>query len=345
MQSAVYSNGSALEPLQGIEINVPNVVVAQPVDREMLRIPNAGGKLLRIKVPVALTCTANATPKIGSYSIQLRSPHSSIAVVDMWPKNEFYSSVQGGIAVETTNQKSNSGEASISAGLEPFARAKLSANQQNQFSVKERFEKQPKRQTIASSGIIDRGYGVFFRFSGNSNVELQGTREIAMLVEVPKVWRADLLLVSVEAVTQRTQPFGAKEPYRRDMWLSVYQEGDKMAAAQVQKFYRSEQSLRVLASERTAEVQRKSAPTFFHQVGISMNLVNPRIPSDYLSQVIFGQVNQYFEGDAHRLPIDLRVAILDFWEERKTITDMAFGRKTFLGPSTQNFAHRAQNES
>ena len=107
------------------------------------------------------------------------------------------------------------------------------------------------------------------------------------------------------------------------MWMSIHQEGDVVAAARARRFVTQERSLRALAASRAEEIKDKSLPTVLHKIGAALEIVEPRIPSDYLVQVIYGPRNQYLEGGAHRLPIDLRIAILDYWDARESLLTLA----------------------
>lgn len=318
---------------EGIVFDMPGAVIAQTVDYSQAAVPQGGGKLVRIQIPISLIADVESRERLDGFSIRLLSPHQSFRVIDSWPRHESYSDVVGDVSVEQSNQQTNGLEAKLSGGWQAMLDAGLTGKAQNQRSTKEKFQRRALVQTVASSGTFGRGYGVLFQFQKARNVDLFQKREIAVLAEVPQQWRADLLQVQFSARGKSSFRGESKPIQNEQLWLTVYQEGDVAAAALTREFQTQEQSLRALAASRVAEVKKKSMPTVFHQIGVALDISDPRIPKDYLEQMIFGPEKQYLEGNSHRLPIDIRVAILDFWEAREDLVDLSFGKHTFLGPA------------
>ena len=91
------------------------------------------------------------------------------------------------------------------------------------------------------------------------------------------------------------------------------------AAAQARRYIAQERSLRAFAAASQKQVNERSLPTVWHKFGAAMDIVEPRIPGDYLSRVIFGSTDRQFGNGTERLPVDLRVAVLDYWEQRDSL--------------------------
>ncbi|MEC8555454.1 MAG: hypothetical protein VXZ82_10660 [Planctomycetota bacterium] len=318
---------------EGIVFDMPGTAIAQPVDYSQAAFPRGGGKLVRIQIPISLIADLESREQVSGFSLRISSPHQSFCVIDSWPRYEAYSDVLGDVSVEQSNQQSNGLEAKLSGGWQAILDAGLMGKAQNRKSTKEKFQRRALVQTVARSGTFGRGYGVLFQFQKARNVDLFQKREIAVLAEVPQQWRADLLKVQFSAQGKSTSRSESKSIQNQQLWLTVYQEGDAAAAAQTREFQTQERSLRALAASRVAEVKKKSIPTVFHRIGVALEISDPRIPKDYLEQMIFGPEKQYLVGHSHRLPIDIRVAILDFWEAREGLVDLSFGKHTFLGPA------------
>ena len=79
----------------------------------------------------------------------------------------------------------------------------------------------------------------------------------------------------------------------------------------------------MLAASSHAQVIDRSLPTVWHKIGAALDVVEPCIQDDYLSQVIFGAADPQFNGGTGRLPVDLRVAVLDYWEHRTQLLKLA----------------------
>ena len=81
--------------------------------------------------------------------------------------------------------------------------------------------------------------------------------------------------------------------------------------------------MRSLAEQSQRRVEERSLPTFWHKLGAALDVVDPKIPGNYLSQLIFGPGNHHFDQQTTRLPVELRVAVLDFWDERDALLALA----------------------
>ncbi|MGN6545823.1 MAG: hypothetical protein ACTHK7_12290, partial [Aureliella sp.] len=95
------------------------------------------------------------------------------------------------------------------------------------------------------------------------------------------------------------------------------------AAASARRFVSTEQQLRRLAAASQSTIQQRSLPNVFHKVGAALDVVEPKIPDDFLNQILFNLSPQYFDATTSRLPVDLRVAALDYWDERAKLLTLA----------------------
>ena len=113
--------------------------------------------------------------------------------------------------------------------------------------------------------------------------------------------------------------------------MTTHREGDRPAATAASRYITQERALRSLAAANQTRVDNKSLPTLWHKLGASLDVIDPKIPSDYLAQVIFSASNHYYDNAAtNRLPVDLRVAVLDYWDVRNSLLAYAD-----LRPATQ----------
>lgn len=320
--------GNALPTLNAgdlavVGFDVPAVVVAEPVAPSLVEKPTGGGKLVRLRINVSTFLSSDFRGQVEEYVVELESRQQTARIVDFWPRNEMYSEIAGNIAVQNSRQRD--GEVSFTAGaaLEPFGRATAQGSYQDKQSTQTSFQRKPPMQILTSSGTIRRGYGVFFKFHPGQQPTLEGTREVSILMEVPVAWRADMLQANLRAYGKTTTSQRHRLLGQSRLWLTTHQEGDTAAAALTRRYVAQERSLRALAASSGERVQERALPTWWHKLGDALEVVEPRIPHDYLEQVVFGPRNQYFTGPSHRLPVDLRVAILDYWEVRNHLMTAA----------------------
>lgn len=308
-----------------VGFDVPAVSVAEPVHPSYVQKPTSGGKLVRLRFPVSAFLSPEFTGTVDEYMVEVASPQQTFRVVDIWPRNEMVSNIDGTIAVDTTKRQQAEASFTATAAFEPIARGSANAKYQNESNVKERFARKPPMQALTSSGTTQRGYGCFFRFRPGPANQLEGAKDIAILAEVPLNWRADALLVSMRATGKPSGYSRSRQLGSARLWMTVHVAGDSPAAFQAQRFVREERALRSLALSARDEIKREALPTMWHKMGAALEIVEPRIPQDYLANVIFGPSGQYLEGNAHRLPIEVRVAILDYWEQRERLYALAYG--------------------
>lgn len=302
-----------------VTFDVPAIVVAEALDPAVATAPTTGGALLRVRMTVSTMISPSFQGQVDEFVVEVASPSQALRVIDFWPKNELYSQVDGSISVENHVQKNQNLAFSVSGGYEPFARGAADGDYHSQHKLDESYQRRPPMQLLTSSGTIGRGYGVFFKFRPGAVPILEGDREIAMLVEAPSGWRGDLLHISMRAAGVDSSGFSNREP--RDLgstqlWIAAHRGGDASAAQAARRFVATEQAVRRLAATNHANIQHRSLPTVFHKVGAALDVIDPKIPNDFLTQILFNLDHQYFNATTSRLPVDLRVAALDYWDQR-----------------------------
>ncbi len=305
-------------------------MVAEPVNPAVVETPLTGGKLVRVRIPVSTFLSPEFTGQVSEYVVEIDSPQQSMRVVDFWPKQELYSDVQGTVSVDNKYHKDSHFAFNVSGGYEPFVRGNANGEFNERIDSHQQYQRKPPMQLLTSAGSVRRGFGVFYKFRPGPVPQLEGQREVAILFEVPNQWRADLLQVSMHAVGQegsgRPQTLGVNR-----LWMTLHQEGDQAAAAQAQRYVTQERALRTLAAASQKQIEEKALPTIWHKMGAALEVVEPKIPADYMTQILFGASpakglsQPYFDNGTNRLPVNVRVAILDYWEQRDAIMKLATG--------------------
>jgi hypothetical protein len=244
-------------------------------------------------------------------------------VLDYWPKNETYSATEGTIKVDARRQKDEHFKFDLGASYPTIGSAQASGNYRNNLNVQESYIRKPQLQQLTSSGTIHQGYGALFKFRSGPVDLLEGSREIAILFEASPNWRADLIQVLMTAVGQSSS-FGRPQVLAQSrQWVTVHREGDAAAAAQAARYVQYERALRSLAASQGKQVAERTWLTLWHKAGSALNLVESKIPIDYLDRALFGAASRDGADGTERLPIELRVAILDYWQERERLCNLA----------------------
>ena len=315
----------AAEKSPTVRFDTPAIAIAERIHPAMVAAPTTGGDLMRLKIPISTMISPEFRGTVSELVVEFVNPTQSMRVIDFWPRNELVSEFEGNIAVESKELQDSHFDFKLSGGYEPFARGAAQGESNHRSEISERYQRKPPMQVLTSSGTVQRGYGLFFKFSPGPNPMLEGTRDVAILVEVPQGWRADMLQVSMRAVGRVNASSSAT---KRDLgtsrlWVATHREGDVSAAALARQYVAQERALRVKAYASQQAVDERALPTVWHKLGSAVDVIDPRIPKDYLVQVLFGPANQHFHGGTQRLPVDLRVAILDYWQQRDALLALA----------------------
>ncbi len=307
-----------------VNFDAPAIVVAEPINPDVVEWPTLGGDLVRLRVPLSTFQSPEFRGEISEYIVEIESPYQTIRVIDFWPKNEVYSDIEGNVNVESTKQADNNLNFQLSGAYEPLGRGSVQGDFHNKSNTQESYQRKPPMQILTSSGTIGRGYGVFFKFRPGPLPVMEGVRDVAILAEVPRGWRADMLQVTMRAVGSSAYSNRPQTVGETRLWMTTNREGDVAAGEQAKRYVTQERALRSLAASSQARVQDKSLPTFWHKLGASLEVIDPKIPNDYLQQIIFGSTNKYYDNaTTNRLPVDLRVAILDYWDVRDSLVGLA----------------------
>lgn len=309
-----------------VRFDVPAIAIAEPMDPSLAQQPTMGGNLLRLRIPVSTFISPNFQGTISEFIVEIISPQQSLRVIDYWPKTELYSDIQGTISVEDQRQKDQHFAFNVSGAYEPFGRGSAQGDFKSHANVEERYQRRPPMQLLTSSGTIHRGYGVFFKFRPGNVPVLEGDREIALLLEAPRGWRGDLLQVAMHAVGHVGGGMGNSRPQNlggAKMWVATHFAGDQEASMAARRYVTREQAVRSMASSSGHAIEERATPTLFHKVGVALDVIEPKIPRDFLMQILFGAQDQYFNEATSRLPVDLKVAALDYWDERSRLMSLA----------------------
>lgn len=328
---AVVDSAVAGSP-QAVHFDAPAIVVAEPLDASVHNSPTSGGSFLRIKLTVSTLINPEYRGNLDEVVVSISSPSRALKVVDFWPKTELYSQVQGTITVANEMQKNQNFAFAVAGGYEPFVRGNANGDFHSQQQVQEKYQRQPPMQMLTSSGTLDRGYGAFFKFRPGPTPVLEGDRELALLVEAPLGWRADLLHVRMQAVSQASNGFGGVEMQNvgsAELWTAAHLLGDNEAARLARRYIDTEQTVRRMADANSQAIQQRSLPTVFHKVGAALDVVQPKIPTSYLHDILFNLNVRYFNDATAKLPVDMRVAALDYWDERARLMALAYSGQTF----------------
>lgn len=340
---------SSAKDLETVRFDAPAIVVAELVNPDVVTEPTTGGKLVRLRIAVSTRVDAHFAGQVSEFTVEFLSPTHTMRMLDYWPKHEVYSDVEGNISIERSLENGQAAGVNLSASYEPWVRGGAKLDSQVKTNLHQRFAQKPQLQLLASSGTMQRGYGVFFKFRPGPVATLDGTREVAFLAEVPTSWRADMLQVIMRASgsPHRSSQHNSNQSSALGscrLWTIVHLEGDAVAAAQAQRLVIREQNLRAMAASSQSQVTKSALPSVWHKIGAAFDVVEPRIPADYLNDILFASRNIFRDHPVtNHLPVNLRVAVLDYWEDREQLMQLASSQRIVARPTFPSTLTQAQH--
>lgn len=168
-------------------------------------------------------------------------------IVDYSPRTQTTTDWSGEIVEESTQQQNYSMGANLQAGHPVYGTAALQASANGNHNRVSRQAWKAPLTTSVTSGLSQRGRGVFFRLTPNRDALIEGGQVLQMVLEVPATWRGDLLQVHCAAR-------GPEGLVQRSFLTAVAVAGDDEAQAVAERFaaadYTTDQLLRRLQVQR-----------------------------------------------------------------------------------------------
>ena len=302
-----------------ISFDVPAVTPAQPLVREDIAVQMPGGRHVGVRLAVTTNIPAELRGSVSETVIEVRSLHDDVQVADYSPRTAMYSDVSGDVRVTQAYQRERDAAVSAKGFYPVFASGQAAASFRDETTATVEMDRLAPMQMLSAAGTLDRRTGVYFKMRSTPQSMLEGEREFGVTLEVPNGWRGDLLEVRITAYGTRSEPFGGRgeQPIASGrFFVALYQAGDYAAAEAARTFIQQHQRLREAAVSYGPEITRRAVPTPMHMIGSALDLYDPPIPSDWLQQWIFGSA---YQKPNARLPVDLRVVMLDYQEARNEL--------------------------
>jgi len=245
-----------------VHFDMPYAVACRDVTPPEFATLHPGQKLVEAKLEISALLTAGREKDLSQFFIRVESPQRSLTIVDYLPKTKHES-----IASSMTQQ--NSTEKVAALGINLSGKYELLAlpgpsvgfGEKKTSSVKT--ELLPPLESVAASGTLLRGSSVFFKIKATPRNLLEGTREYALVLEVPAAWRADFVHVRCESEGIRRGMVSTFDETtscgQREFLVSLYQDGDE-AARQIAENFARRETAKFVQSPRSNAQGRTTSP-------------------------------------------------------------------------------------
>ncbi len=311
---------------QTIGFDVPGLAEGREVSDMEFQALHPSEKLVNFSVELAADFGFDASDDVAAILLKLHTTQPDVTIVDFCPRNVVDSEIAGVIAVETTDE-SNSAlgiQANTGAGLPWQAATNASIGGKNGQTV--RFERKPERQLQVSSGLADRGTGLFIKLYRTSQQPLEGTHPIRLTLRMPSQWRTGFLRMECEAVLRKDSLFDEtsfRSTGKRSFLIPVFIEGDETARVQARAIRDAEGSL---LAATTASIKRAKPNNFLAEVTRWTQLdQTPRVSPEWLERVT-NSVSAKPAGQDAKLPREISIALNAYSRQKQTFLGLGQNR-------------------
>ena len=299
-----------------VRFDVPQVLACRDVTPPGFAGTESAERLLEIRLQVSSLIASGNENDLIQFLYRFESPQRSLQVVDYLPKTTMTTDLAGNVNIERKDESSKGLGLAVTGSFEYLIKATGSGDISAKKSSSVRYELLPSMKLLSSSGTVERGSGAYFKLKPSNRESLEGGKEFVVIARAPADWRGDIMHVSCRAagvrrgvVSQldRTTISGSS-----DFLVALYLEGDEAARLAASRLARAEPALRQAAGRHRKAIRKRALPTVAHKLAASVDVVQPKIPSDWLDRLLYSPKSAVGAGYRKQLPREVGAAVTEF---------------------------------
>lgn len=286
------------------------------------QLPNS--RFVDVQLDVSALFTPGDAAVVTEYTVRIVSRHEDVQVADFSPRTEMQSDIFGTLQVNTNQDRIREAAIRGAGGYPGVGSAQGYAYYHDNAHETVVYAKKPALEMVNAAGTLERRRGVYFKVRQSTQTTLEGARPFRVVFEVPSGWRADLLDVTIEAAglesehSKRTRVLSTQQ-----FVVALYQEYDEHAARVATNYVRQQDSLKQFAKTYAKTIEQRSFPTPIHKLGAKLDIYEPSIPKQWLESLVYQQGVSYNLGKLSSLPVDVRVAVMNYLDQKHLIECMS----------------------
>lgn len=304
-----------------VRFDVPPMIPAQVTSYSpQPQFPNS--QCIDMELSISAFLESTFAGQVEEMVLQIDSHRRDLQVADFAPRTELATATQGQVNVSEVFRQDRDAAIQGAAAYPGVGWAKGHASFQDHVDIQKSYLEKAPAHVLTAAGTTGRRTGVYFKLRKSPQNSLEGEHPTRIRWVVPNGWRGDLLEVSCVAFGKAGHG-GTRELARQRFLVAAYIAGDAVAAEVARGHVLFEQRLRAIAQQHADQIRKSSHPTPFHRLGVALDVIDPSIPSNWLEETLFGSPSQYPIGDTSRLPVDVRVAMLDYLDQKMAMGTLA----------------------
>lgn len=327
----------AIVSLTTVQFDVQPLAPAINVDLNAIHRQMPSSRLVQVKLDVSTIVPPEFQGTMEEAMIKFVTRQPSVQIADYWPRTEMYSSISTPVSVAEDYDRVRQASIQAAGGYPGVGSAHGQAYFHDNIHRDVQYQEQPPMSLLTAAGTIDRRSGVYFKLRSSPQTVLEGSRTFVLTLEVPVQWRGDVLEFQALAYGKKNSDSNQTRKLlgQERFLVALFSEGDQEAAECAMNFVNQQSRLRNVAEQFAGNIEKRAYPTPVHKLGQALDIYQPLVPRDYLELWIFGHPSN--QPNVH-LPVDLRVAMLDFTDSRALMESMSITSQTSL---SRRIANRA----
>jgi hypothetical protein len=230
---------SAGEPPR-VHFDMPFTIACRDVTPRDFAAAYPNHRLVEARFEISSLLLAGREQDLTQIFVRIDSPERTVSIVDYLPKTLHESRLASPIGISKTDERNASIGINVSGKYEILTTLAATAGLGQKTTSCVKYDLLPPLETVAASGTLLRGAGVFFKLKGNQRRLLEGASEFALVLKVDRDWRTDHVRVLCAAdgiqrgfVSSLNQNIRAGQ---REFVVALFLEGDEEARLMAEEF-------------------------------------------------------------------------------------------------------------
>lgn len=232
--------GLLAQPVRGeppqVLFDVPAIVAARDVTPPSRQ---GGPKLVEIKLELSSLHQGGREEDLDHYFVRIAGWQSPLTIVDYLPKTQ-HEALTSPISVQDSTEQTLSLGITLAGKYELVSVSGPTIGAASKSSSSVKYDRLPPLETVAASGTLARGSELFVKLRATPRHKLEGSRQLALVVQVPAQWRGQVLRVECEAWGIRRGVVSAWDQTvlcgQKTLLVAVYLEGDDQGQQRAAQF-------------------------------------------------------------------------------------------------------------
>ncbi len=286
-----------------------------------------GEKLVAIEFNLSLIADSLPSTQAEQLVVQISPLGGRAVIADYAPRTELGSAVAGEIEISRTKEVVDNLGLSLDASYGHLAHGNLGVDRGEKNISATKYHEVAPLHIVAASGTTHRGRGVYFKLRADNRQVLEGDKTFRVVLRVPASWRGELMDVRVEAesLAKGFSALAGMAPKSRQVGaarflVATFLTGDRQVHALAKHVGDAELAMRESA---TRSLQGRSTSPLSHvafrfDIGMSSGGNDLQRVTATIERVLFASVDPYVDPQVAQLPVNVRVAILDYLDVRES---------------------------